>query len=515
MSHEIRADYQQQYLLPKCVEDWVPSDHPARFIREYVDSLESGKLGFKIRETVDGRPNYSADLLLKVWLYGYLSRIYSLRKLERACREEMSLIWLTGNNAPDHNTLWRFFRDNKITLRKLFQVGVKVAAKANLVGMVLHAVDGTKVTAKVANRSGWHRKELEKALGRLDESIENAMEEIERVEGEEQGDYRLPKELEDRGKLRQTIMSALEEMDSIQRNHLHPDDKEARMMKGDEKKGFGYNAQVVVDSESGLIVGERVVNDENDAHQLTEMIARVQDNVGGTAGETIADGGYFSGEELHKAENEEYGVLVSIKEKEGKYHSSRFKYDAEKDVSVCPEGEELKYGRTKKAKGMQYQVRIYRCLKYKTCSCRWQCSQAKCGKTVEISPYHEAIERQREKQKDPIKLGMLKRRMEIVEHIFGEIKQTMGFRRFTVNGLEGVKTQWSLLCTVLNLKKMYRWWLEGKTAMETRVKIFTTMISVRQLENTDYKTEGLNSFMRMYNNWPQSKFRFQNSILVL
>src|SRR4030042_1614195 len=189
MSYEIRADYHQQYLLPMRVEDWVPLDHPARFIREYVDALELEDLGFRVREAADGRPNYSADLLLKVWLYGYLSRIYSTRKLEWACREEMSLIWLTGNNAPDHNTLWRFFRNNKTTLRKLFQTGVKVAARANLVGMVLHAVDGTKVTAKVANRSGWHRKELEKAIGRLDESIEKAVEEIERTEGEEEGDY--------------------------------------------------------------------------------------------------------------------------------------------------------------------------------------------------------------------------------------------------------------------------------------------------------------------------------------
>src|SRR4030042_6140683 len=90
---------------------------------------------------------------------------------------------------------------------------------------------------------------------------------------------------------------------------------------------------------------------------------------------------------------------------------------------------------------------------------------------MEISPYREAIERQREKQEDPIKLGMLRKRKAIVEHIFGEIKQAMGFRRFTVNGLEGVRAQWSLLCAVLNLKKMYRWWIEGNMALETRTKL--------------------------------------------
>jgi len=506
MSHEIRADYHQQYLLPVCVEDWVPLDHPARFIREYVDSLELEELGFRVREATDGRPNYSADLLLKVWLYGYLSRIYSTRKLERACREEMSLIWLTGNNAPDHNTLWRFFRDNKATLRKLFQTGVRVAARANLVGMVLHAVDGTKVTAKVANRSGWHRKELENALVRLEESIERAVEEIERAEGEEHGDYRLPKELEDRENLKQTIYAALAEMDLIQRDHLHPDDKEARMMKVNGKKEFGYNAQVVVDSKSGLIVGEGVVNKEDDTHLLTGMIATAQENIGGVGGETVADGGYFSGEELLKAEKEEYGALVSIREEEGKYHGSRFKYDAEKDICICPEGKELKYERTKKAKGVQYQVRVYRCQTYKVCPCRWQCSQAKWGRTVEISPYHGAIERQREKQKDPIKLGMLRKRKAIVEHIFGEVKQAMGFRRFTVNGLEGVRTQWSLLCTVLNLKKMYRWWVEGALALGPKSKPAIAMLSASQLEDIGRNSNGL-TFL-MHNDRPEPSFCF-------
>ena len=480
MSYEIRADYHQQYLLPVCVEDWVPLDHPARFIREYVDSLELPGLGFRVREALDGRPNYSADLLVKAWLYGLFSRMQSTRTLERACREEMGLIWLTGNHAPDHNTLWRFFRDNKATLRKLFRTGVKVAAKADLVGLVLHAVDGTKIKAKVANKSGWHRKELESVLGRLDASIDEAVEEIERAEKEECGEYRLPKELEDRENLRQTIKAALVEMDSIERDHLHPDDKGARMMKVEGRKGFGYNAQVVVDSQSGLIVGEGVVNQEDDSHLLTQMIATVEENAGSAAREIVADGGYFSGEELHKAAEAGYEVLVSLNEEAGRYHSSRFKYDGQKDVCICPEGKDLKYERTKPAKGVPYKVRVHRCQTYEVGPCRWQCSQAKHGRTVEISPYHGAIERQRERQKAPINMGLLRERKAIVEHIFGEIKEAMGFRRFTVNGLEGVRTQWSLLCTVLNLKKMYRWWVKGKLVLARRAQSTTVTPSTNQ-----------------------------------
>ncbi|MBW1854159.1 MAG: IS1182 family transposase [Deltaproteobacteria bacterium] len=468
MSYEIRADYSQQYLLPPCVEDWVPEDHPARFIREYVDALDLEALGFKVRKSRDGRPNYGVDLLLNVWLYGYFSRLFSTRKLEQACREHMSLIWLTGNNAPDHNTLWRFFRDNKKSIRKLFKEGVQIAARANLVGMVLHAVDGTKMKAKVATRNGWDRKEMEEVLARLESSLDEAIGEIERLEEEETGEYRLPEGLEDRGKLREMIKEALNEMDEAGRAHLHPNDKEARIMKGDGWKRFAYNAQAVVDEESGFITGEDVVNDEADAHLLTPMVKEVAENLGASPDETVADGGYFSGEELDKAEKEGYGVLVSMgnRKKNGKYHASRFTYDTQRDVCICPMGMELKYEHTKRAKGNRYFVRVYRCQKFKTCSCRNECSKDKKGRSIEIGEYHEAVTRQREKQKDEAKIAMLKKRKAIVERIFGQIKEGMGFRRFTVNGLEGVRTQWSLLCTVVNLKKLHKWWLEGKFSIE-------------------------------------------------
>ena len=205
MSYEIRADYEERFLFPPDLEDWVGADHPARFIREFVDVLDLKELGFKVRTAEEGRPNYAADLLLKVWLYGYLMRIRSSRQLERACRENVGVIWLTGKNEPDHNTLWRFFRENRGALRNVFKQVVRVAAKTELIGLVLHAVDGTKIAAKASLRSGQHKADLEKALRMLDESIEETMKRVETAEAEEQGEYRLPEELCEKDQLRERI----------------------------------------------------------------------------------------------------------------------------------------------------------------------------------------------------------------------------------------------------------------------------------------------------------------------
>src|ERR1700722_6600240 len=157
MAQPIAADYGQQFLFPPALEDWVPADHPARFLRGFVDQLDLPALGFAMPTATEGRPPYAPSLLLKIWLYGYLHRIRSTRKLEVACREHLSLLWLAGCQQPDHNSLWRFWRDNKAGLRAVFKRSAQLALEAGLVGLVLQALDGTKLQAAASGHSGWNK----------------------------------------------------------------------------------------------------------------------------------------------------------------------------------------------------------------------------------------------------------------------------------------------------------------------------------------------------------------------
>jgi len=465
MGNEIRADYTEQYLLPPSLDDWIPSDHPARFIRDFVDSLDLAALGFRIPNAFEGRPPYAADLQLKVWLYGYLNRIRSTRDLERACREHMSLLWLTGQNYPDHNTLWRFFSVNKKALRQMFRQVVGVAYDSGLIGLAVHAVDGTKIRAQSSKHSGHHKKELKKLLKHIDASIEEAISEIESSETSESGDYRLPESLIDAKARRSEIKKSLAKLSEIDRDHYHPGESDARMMKTGEGIDFGYNAQVVVDKESSLIVAEDVVNAEADNALLIDMIDEVEDNLGETAEETVADGGYYSPNQLAEAEKGDREVLISLPghlSSPEKFHKSQFKYDEKNDEYICPVGKRLSYGQTRLSRHKKYKIREYRCRNYKDCPHRRECSSQKRGRIIERGEYEAAVLRQKEKQKSEVNREILKSRMSIVESTFAHIKEQMGFRRWTMRNLGNVRAQWSMICTAINLKKLYRHWLTGR-----------------------------------------------------
>jgi transposase len=463
MSRELRADYATQFLFPRSLEDWVKADDPARFIRTFVDSLDlreiAGEEWASAVADSSGRPHYAFDLLLKVWLYGYVYNIRSSRKLERACRQIMPLVWLAGMYEPDHNTLWRFWQRYSGALKKVFVDSVRVAVKANLVGMVMQAIDGTKIGSAASQKKGWCRDDLEKILRAVGERIETLKQEIVAAkEGGAEIDDRLPRKLQDETELKATVQEALRTLAAAEREQMLPGDPDARMMKGGTAKRFefAYNAQAVCDASHAIVVAENVVDEENDTQQLGPMLEQVRENTGSLAAETLADSGYDTAESLAKAEAMGASVLVAQRvdpNKVGPYHLARFTYDEQAGTVHCPLGQELRKQGVTKHPDKPHPLTRYRCDQWASCPVGRSCSKDQ-ARVVELGPHYGAMQRQREKRANPDNKKRLKRRSEIIERLFGQTKWNDGFRRWTVRGTQKVRAQWTMTCTAINLRQL-------------------------------------------------------------
>jgi hypothetical protein len=312
--------------------------------------------------------------------------------------------------------------------------------------MICHAVDGTKIRAVASQRTMEHAEDLEKLRARVEASIAEMEKAVEAAEQEEGGEYRLPERLQQARELRAAIRESLGKMQAAGREHLHSQEPEARLMPCEGRLHPAYNAQAVADAQAGVVVAAEVVN-----------------------AETVADGGYASAAQLGEAEARGQEVLVAPGvetggAKRGEFDSQQFAYDRETDEVICPQGKRLQYEGMRKKDSQRPAVRSYRCTHYEQCPVRALCSGRKDGRRIEVSPQRAAMLRQRAKRRDPAKQALLRQRQVIIEPVFATLKQAMGFRRWTVRGLENVRTQWALLCAAYNFKKLYKPWAAARLA---------------------------------------------------
>ena len=459
MAQPIAPDYGQQFLFPPALEDWVGPDHPVRYIREFVEQLDLARLGFSMPTGAEGRPPYAPGLLLKIWLYGYYQRIRSTRKLEAACRDHLPLIWLAGLHHPDHNSLWRFWRENRPGLRQLFRQSVQLAMQSGLMGLVLQAVDGTKIQAAASAQGGWSKSRMEAVLAGLEAELDETDQQLERegLSVEAEG-YRLPEKLEQRQALRQTIKEGLEQLQQDGRSYFHPKEPEARRMQSQGKQPFAYNAQAVVDEAHGIVVAAEVTREEEDSHQLVGMVEQAQQNTG-VGVLTVADGNYGTGAQVALAQERNLKVLVHPKDggkvKANGYSARDFQYQPQSGEVICPQGQRLEFGGEFEQKGQW--IKKYRC-GVSHCPVANLCQDSKGRRIVEIWPHTPAVQAMRARLKDPTAQAQLARRAQIIERHFGQIKQHDGFRRWTVRGIDNVRTQCALLNLVSNLRALYKHW---------------------------------------------------------
>jgi transposase len=458
MSYQIDADYSQVFMFPPALEDFVPVDDPVRFIRTFVDSLDLKGLGFKVRENIEGRPGFSPSLLLKVWLFGSFERIHSSRALERQCKRDIALLWLSGMNYPDHNTLWRFFSDNKAAIKSLFKQSVQIALKNNLVGMVYHAIDGTKITANASRFKGLNKEEMKLLLQRLDEYIEAMTRQVEACSDNEPDD-RLPKQLQDAQELQKRVKENVELLQKKEKGSLSPVDIDSRKMRTNQGViEFSYNAQAAVDQQLGIIVGAEVDQAETDHHLLTAMLGEVKDTAGKNAESSVADAGYFSGDELSKIEGLSTDVYVNIpiehnrsaeKSIDDPYHSNRFVYNENLDLYVCPHGRELKRER------VNGDYIVYKCTSFESYLYKAVCTTSIRNKRITMHRCHESIRRHKTMIAQETVQKLLHQRGSLIERVFGWIKEHFGLRRFLSRGIDNARAWWYLTCTIYNLRKIF------------------------------------------------------------
>ena len=361
---------EQVWMLPPTLDELLPLDHPARFVAEFVDALDRdgwSELGVDIDGDALGAPAYHPRALLSVWLYGFMTGVRSCRKLEAACRDQISYLWLTGWQRPDHNTLWRFYKGHRQAMRKLFERTVRTAVAMKLVDLAVQAVDGTKVVANASLNRSYDVEGLSGLLERVERAIADL--EAQNEAGEDAAAAHLPEELADKEVLRDKVRQAMADLVSQKRHkRINLTDPDARLMKGRQGIVAGYNAQAMVsptEPEGGatgmLVTAVDVVDEANDNSLLAPMVEQSEETTGTKSQMTLADAGYFSAS--HLAECDRRGQQVVVAEARQRflkdpYHKDRFTYDEHSDSFMCPQGQTLAFVRIQHANGVP--LRLYR-----------------------------------------------------------------------------------------------------------------------------------------------------------
>jgi transposase len=459
----IQANIDQSFFFAPCIDEWIGPEHPARFVHAFVQAQNLAALGLDTLKREEGGAAFEPALLLGVWLYGYFRGISSHRKLELACREEMGFLWLSGNTRPDHNALWRYWDTHHPAMRALFKQTIKLACEMDMVGFVEQALDGTKIQARCSAYGSYNKKSLEKRLAHTDERIAQLEAQIKQA-GEE-ASAALPKQLQGKQTLKLQIQHAIEELAKGGREHVHPKENEAQRMKTDKGCKFGHNAQAMVDEKQNIIVEAAIAGEPTDQHQLSPMLEQARqtrEELGVQASPlTKADTGYATLSELQKAKERADPVQtpppIRWSDISAPHHSAHFTYDEKARVVRCPQGNELKPGRKSNKSGREVVVysNAAACAK---CPMKEKCTPGSAARRIEVCAYRKDLEQLARNYQTREYRQSYQRRSKIVEPVFARIKQHLGFRRWGYFGRTKVQSQWQMLCSVFNLKQIYRKW---------------------------------------------------------
>ena len=429
------ADRSQSTLLPESLDDWVDESNPVRVIDAFVDALNVAELGFDgVEPAATGRPSYHPACLLKLYIYGYLNRVQSSRRLEREAGRNLEVMWLLGRLAPDHKTIADFRKDNGGAIKKVCARFVELCRRMGLLSKASVAIDGSKFKAVNNRDKNFTSAKIERRRKQLEESVSRYLSQLDTADRQDPSETLTLKKVRLKEKL-ERLKSEIDKLAAIEKQVLASPDQQISLTDPDSRsmatsgRGsgvVGYNVQTAVDTEHHLIVAHEVTNIGNDTAHLANTAQAAKTALHVDKLEAVADRGYFDGEEILTCE--QAGITVTLPKpqrsgakSEGRFGKQDFVYLADENVYRCPAGEKLKYRYTNEEHGQT--LHRYWADACRTCAIKDRCTT---GKERRITRWEheeivEAVQARLDRNPDAMRT-----RRETVEHPFGTMKMQMG-----------------------------------------------------------------------------------------
>src|SRR5690242_4221665 len=461
MTHIAGHDRAQTLLLPESLDDYVGPENPVRFIEAFVDGLDLAAAGFvRVAAKRTGRPGFAPADLLKLYVYGYLNRVRSSRRLEADTHRNVEVVWLLRHLRPDYKTIADFRRDNRTAFRPVFRQFVLLCRQLDLFGRELLAVDGTRIKAVNNKDRNFTRASLAKFIELADARLDDYLQRLDQSDAAEgtAGGSRVANLAEKIAALRSRrtrCQDMLAELDRTGEDQISLTDPDSRAMAAHTRVAVGYNVQVAVDPKHKLIVEQQVTNQVLDMGLLTETAEAAKEALGIETIEAVADKGYFKIEDIEACERA--GIVPYVPRpqrgpsvKAGLFRKDEFHYDADSDSYVCPAGQRLHPYSSSLLRGLK-KINYVNKLACDDCKIRSRCTRGP-FRTVSRLENEAVLDRMQERlAKRP---GILDLRRETVEHPFGSVKQWMGQGAFLTRGLERVRAEFSLTALAYNLRRV-------------------------------------------------------------
>jgi transposase len=458
------ADRSQAMLLPETIDEYVSDENPIRIIDAFVRALDLARLGFEgVAPKATGRPGYHPATMLKIYLYGYLNRIQSSRRLEQEARRNLELMWLVGRLAPDFKTIADFRAENTAAIKNVCREFIVLCRRWNLFTEATVAIDGSKFKAVNHRDRNFTSGKMATRMALIEQSIAEYIEQLDRMDRRETAIT--PKQtarLKERIDTLKAEMTRLEGFKALTEatpdRQLSLTDPDSRSM-ASQGKGtgiVGYNVQAAVETKHHIIVALEVTNVGSDRHELKRMSQAAREALGTGELTALADRGYYSGEEIKACHDAGIVPLVpkvftSNSKAEGRYDKSDFVYDRERDAFLCPAGEYAVRRFTSIEKGMA--IHKYWSSVCPRCALRAKCTTARYRRIGRWEYEHVLDDMQRRLDAHPKAMQV---RRSTAEHPFGTIKAWMGSTHFLCRGLQRVSAEMSLHVLAYNMKRVMK-----------------------------------------------------------